>query len=129
MDDYSICSFLRRDGEVHAYGEDVELTGYSYFHEKLTDWILNQINTQENFGPLEPLSEYIHACDNPKEAIISIGATRYTEYGEKTFLKAGDESIVIVYDRTKVSSADVLEMVKKSSYAHTKMSVLAQKVL
>ena len=129
IDDYSICSFLRRDGEVHAYGEDVELTGYSYFHEKLTDWILNQINTQENFGPLEPLSEYIHACDNPKEAIISIGATRYTEYGEKTFLKAGDESIVIVYDRTKVSSADVLEMVKKSSYAHTKMSVLAQKVL
>ena len=129
MDDYSICSFLRRDGEVHAYGEDVELTGYSYFHEKLTDWILNQINTQENFGPLEPLSEYIHACDNPKEAIISIGATRYTEYGEKTFLKAGDESIVIVYDKTKVSLADVLEMVKKSSYDHTNMSVLAQKVL
>ena len=45
IDSYSICSFLRRDGEVHAYGEDVELTGYSYFHEKLVDWMLNQINT------------------------------------------------------------------------------------
>jgi len=129
MDNYSICSFLRRDGEVHAYGEDVELTGYSYFHEKLSDWILNQIRTQEEFGPLEPLSEYIHACGNPQEAIISIGATRYTEYGEKTFLKAGDESIVIVYDNTKYSSDDILESVKTSKYPNENISVLAQKVI
>ena len=129
IDNYSICSFLRRDGEVHAYGEDVELTGYSYFHEKLVAWMLNQINVQENFGPLEPLNEYIHACDNPKEAIISIGATRYTEYGEKTFLKAGDESIVIIYNHTKVNSSEVLESVKASKYNTENMSVLAQKVL
>jgi len=129
IDNYSICSFLRRDDEVHAYGEDVELTGYSYFHEKLSEWILNQINVQENFGPLEPISECIHACDNPEEAIISIGGPRYTEYGESTFLKAGDESIVIVYDNTKLSNADVLEMVKSSKYDDAKMSVLAQKVL
>ncbi len=129
IDNYSICSFLRRDGEVHAYGEDVELTGYSYFHEKLVDWMLNQINTQEEFGPLEPLSEYIHACDNPSEAIISIGATRYTEFGEKTFLKPNDESIVIVYNHTKVNSADILESVKSSKYDNTNMSVLAQKVI
>ena len=129
IDNYSICSFLRRDSEVHAYGEDVELTGYSYFHEKLTDWILNQIRTQENFGPLEALSEYIHACDHPEEAIISIGATRYTEYGEKTFLKAGDESIVVVYDNTKYTPENILEMVKSSKYSNENMSVLAQKVL
>ena len=129
IDNYSICSFLRRDGEVHAYGEDVELTGYSYFHEKLIDWILNQLNTQENFGPLEPLSEYIHACDNPQEAIISIGATRYTEYGEKTFLKIGDETIVIVYDNTKLNSEDILKAVESSQYDNSTMSVLAQKVL
>jgi hypothetical protein len=129
MDNYSICSFLRRGDKVHAYGEDVELTGYSYFHEKLSDWILNQIRTQEDFGPLEPLSEYIHACDNPEEAIVSIGATRYTEYGEKTFLKAGDESIVIVYDNTKYSSEDILEAVKGSNYPTENISVLAQKVL
>ena len=129
IDNYSICSFLRRDCKVHAYGEDVELTGYSYFHEKLVDWMLNQINTQENFGPLEPLNEYIHACDNPSEAIISIGATRYTAFGEKTFLKPNDESIVIVYNHTKVSYADVLESVKASKYSNENMSVLAQKVI
>ena len=129
IDNYAICSFLRRDGDVHAYGEDVELTGYSYFHEKLTDWILNQINTQEDFGPLEPISEYIHACEHPQEAIISIGATRYTEYGENTFLKTGDESIVIVYDTTKYSNTDILEMVQSSHYANESISVLAQKVV
>jgi hypothetical protein len=114
---------------VKAYGEDVELTGYSYFHEKLTDWIFNQITTQENFGPLEPLNEYIDACDHPREAIISIGATRYTEYGENTFLKVGDESIVIVYDRTKISYKDVFQSVETSHYDKTLMSVLAQKVI
>ena len=129
MDHYSICSFLRRNGEVNAYGEDVELTGYSYFHEKLIDWMINQINTQENFGPLEPIFEYIQACDYPKEAIISIGATRYTKYGEKTFLEVGDEMIVIVYDRTKVTYEDVLKSVETSDYDHENMSVLAQTVL
>ncbi len=129
MDNYSICSFLRRDGELHAYGEDAELTGYSYFHEKLIDWMFDQISTQEDFGPLEPLSEYISACDNPKEAIISIGATRYTEYGEKTFLNVGDETIVVVYDRTNISSKEVLESIESSKYENQYMSVLAQKVV
>lgn len=129
IDNYSICSFLRRDGEVYAYGENVELTGYSYFHEKLVDWMLHQINTQGDFGPLEPLSEYIHACENPSEALISIGATRYTEFGENTFLKNGDESIVIVYNNTKLSQEEVLESVKTSKYDNNTMSVLAQKVL
>jgi hypothetical protein len=129
MDNYSICSYLKRDGNIYQYGEDVELTGYSYFHEKLLDWMLNQINTQDNCDPLEPLSNYIMACDNPQRAIISIGATRYTEFGEKTFLQAGDESIIIVYDRTKISTDEVLASVKTSRYNNEGMSVLTQKVI
>ena len=129
MDNYSICSFLRRDGEVHAYGEDVELTGYSYFYEKLLDWMTNQINTQKDFGPLEPLSEYISTCNNPNEAIISIGATRYTHYGETTFLKAGDEVIIVVYNAKNSSHVEVLNSIKNNSYDDNKMSVLAQKVI
>jgi len=127
MDSYSICSFLRRNGELHAYGEDVELTGYSYFYNKLLDWMTNQINTQENFGPLEPLSEYVAACSNPKEAIISIGATRYTQYGEHTFLQKGDEVIIALYSRDDFSSEEVIQNITKNSF--DKMSVLAQKVI
>jgi len=129
MDKYSIASFLRRDGEVHAYGEDVELDGYSYFHEKLLNWISSQINTQVDFGPLENLNEYIKECNYPSQAIISIGATRYTPYGETTFLKNNDEVIIVVYNRDSLSSDNILDAVKNNSYDKNTMSVLAQRVI
>ena len=129
MDRFSICSFLKRDGELHAYGEDVELTGYSYFYEDLTTWIVEQINSQEDFGPLEPIEEYIIGCNYPKEAIISIGATRYTEYGENTFLKLGDEVIVVVYDNIKHTSKEIEDAIKNNKFDNATMSVLKQEVI
>ncbi len=129
MDSFSIASFLRRDGKVHAYGEDVELNGYSYFYSQLIHWILNQVNTQKDFGPLEPILSYIKDCNYPSKAIISIGATRYTPYGESTFLDAGDEVIIAVYNHEISSLKEVLGSIESSSYDNTKMSVLTQKVL
>ncbi|MCF6330653.1 MAG: DUF5718 family protein [Sulfurimonas sp.] len=129
MDKFSISSFLVRDGEIHAYGEDVELNGYSYFYDKLISWILKQINTQKDFGPLEELSKYILACGNPSQAIVSIGATRYTEYGESTFLNAGDEVVIIVYNHDISSLDEVISSIKNSSFDNSKMSVLSQKVI
>jgi len=129
MDSYSICSFLRRDGKLTAYGEDVELTGYSYFYEKLNDWILNQLITQEDFGPLEAIEEYISSCGNPTQAIISIGATRYTSYGETTFLEAGDEILIAVYDKKSYSLEDITLKLQEKQYKADNMSVLAQKVI
>ncbi len=129
MDSYNICSFLHRDNEITAYGEDVELNGYSYFYEKLLDWMTNQINTQKDFGPLEPLSEYISTCREPKEAIISIGATRYTPYGESTFLKAGDEVIIAVYNTKNTTIKDIITSIKNKSYDNENMSILEQKVI
>ena len=128
MDNFSIASFLRRNDEVHAYGEDVELSGYSYFYEKLIDWIKTQINTQTEHGPLEPISTYINACNKPTQVLISIGATRYTPYGETTFLQENDEVIVVVYNNTKLSASKLRKAIKESSYDSTIMSVLAQKV-
>lgn len=129
MDNFSIASFLRREGEVHAYGEDVELEGYSYFYSKLTNWMVDQINTQENFGPLEPLVSYMADCQHPSHAIISIGATRYTEYGERTFLKSGDEVIIVVYDHNKLSKENIALAVEENSFDESNTSVLRQKVL
>lgn len=129
MDKFSIASFLRRGNEVHAYGEDVELNGYSYFYTKLTDWMVNQISTQEDFGPLEDLISYISECEQPSKAIISIGATRYTKYGETTFLKPQDEVIIVVYDNTKHSASEISKRVIDSVYTDDTMSVLKQKVL
>lgn len=129
MDEYSICSFLKRDGEVHAYGEDVELGGYSYFYEKLLEWMVKQINTQEDFGPLENLSEYISTCGYPSKALISIGATRYTHYGETTFLKEDDEVFVVLYDNKKLSYEDILQSIQSGSFIKENVSMLRQKVI
>ncbi|MDY0120593.1 MAG: DUF5718 family protein [Sulfurimonas sp.] len=128
MDRYSICSFLLREEILHAYGEDVELSGYSYFYEQLQEWMLNQINTQKDFGPLEPLQEYIQALKNPTDAIISIGATRYTEYGESTFLRSGDKLFVVVYDHTLYSSEAITQALKTQNYPTKGISILAQEV-
>ena len=128
MDNYSICSFLRRDEELHPYGENVELNGYSYFYTKLSDWIVNQINTQKDFGPLEDIKSYIKACSNPQELIISIGATRYTPYGENTFLQTGDEVIIALYDHNRYTLQEVTDSIKEANYTQDAMSILAQKV-
>jgi hypothetical protein len=127
-DSYSIVSFIKRDGEIHQYGEDVELNGYSYLYEKLLNWIKNQINTQTDKGPLEPLLEYIKSCNFPTKALISIGATRYTQFGETNFLKPGDKIFVILYHKDK----DNLDSVKKCvelELFKPNMSVLQQEVI
>jgi hypothetical protein len=128
MDEFSICSYLRRDNELHAYGENVELNGYSYFYDKLTDWIKNQINSQEDFGPLENIKSYINNCSEPSNAVISIGATRYTPYGETTFLQTNDEVLIVVYNHNKYTLADVEEALKNKEYTKEHMSILAQEV-
>ena len=129
MDNYSICSFLRRNEELHAYGENVALKGYSYFHQKLLDWIIKQINIQEDFGPLEEIKSYIKACNNPKNLITSIGATRYTPYGENTFLQSGDEVLVAVYNHNRYELFEVEAALQNREYDKTAMSILAQEVL
>jgi hypothetical protein len=128
MDNYSICSFLKRADNIHAYGEDVELKGYSYFYEKLLDWMVEQINTQVDFGPLEHLNNYIAACNYPTKAIISIGATRYTPYGEHTFLREGDEIIIMLYNNMTTNPQQLLKMVEENSSLPQETSILRQKV-
>ena len=59
------------------------------------------MNTQEDFGPLENISEHLKACHYPAQALISIGATAYAEFGEKHYLQSGDEVYVIAYHKEK----------------------------
>lgn len=129
MDEYSICSYLRRNDELHAYGENVELNGYSYFYDKLTEWIKNQINTQKDFGPLEDVKSYMLTCNRPENLLISIGATRYTPYGETTFLQENDEVLVVVYNHRTYTQDDVIKTLQDREYKKENMSILAQKVV
>jgi hypothetical protein len=129
MDSYRIASFVRRDGGLFRYGEDVELLGYSYFYGKLLDWLTQQINGQTDFGPLEAIGEYLRAAGCPKEAIISIGATRYTHFGETNFLQEGDEVIVVVYDNNRYCMNPILSMANRGVLEGEGISALVQKVI
>ncbi|MDD5716506.1 MAG: DUF5718 family protein [Sulfuricurvum sp.] len=128
MERYRIASFLRREGSLFRYGEDVELIGYSYFYGKLIEWMTNQINTQTDFGPLEAVGDYLRDAGLPKQAIISIGATRYTHFGETNFLQEGDEVIVVVYDNDRYCMNPILSMANRNAFESEGISALVQKV-
>ncbi len=98
MDNYHLCSFVKRDGILHSYGVDAPLLGYSYFYTKLKIWLIDKMNNQKDFGPLENIATHLKSCNYPKQALISIGATAYAKFGEENYLKSGDEVYVIAYD-------------------------------
>ncbi len=97
MDGYRIACYLKREGALYPYGIDSAVSSYSYFHGKLLDWIVERINNQKDGGPLEDVGLLIGECGYPKEAVISIGATRYTEFGEGGYLQKGDEVFTVLY--------------------------------
>ena len=101
MDTYHLCSFVKRDGIVHPYGVDAPLLGYSYFYGKLNSWLIEKMNTQVDFGPLENISEHLKTSKYPTQVLVSIGATAYAEFGEHNYLQSGDEVYVIAYDKEK----------------------------
>jgi hypothetical protein len=129
---FRLASFLRRDGRTGAYGVDSALPGYSYYGRTLLDWIVDRLTHQDGSPdtPLEPVGEYLVAqAARPETVLVGIGATRYTSLGERTFLEAGDESIVVVYDATSTSPGDVEDAVGAGSERElASASVLCQTV-
>ncbi|MBM3634385.1 MAG: hypothetical protein FJW99_03705 [Actinobacteria bacterium] len=108
-----IASFVRRGGEAHEYGVDSPAASYSYAGSTLIDWMIDRLREQEGSDdtPLEPVGDYLAAAGYPGSTLIGIGATRYTPFGESTYLVAGDESIVVVYDERASSPARVRDAV------------------
>jgi len=60
--------------------------------------------------------------------LISIGATRYTEFGETHFLQPNDLSMVVVYNGEKYSAEEIEQMAKNKKFADD-ISALIQKVV
>mgnify|MGYP000214466444 CR=1 FL=1 len=107
LDNIHINSYLRRDNKVIQYGVDSPVIGYQYFYSKLVNWIIKTLNTQADFGPLENLQDFLQQLKQPKKIIISLGATRYTAFGETGFLKLGDQVGVFVYDSKQITENDI----------------------
>lgn len=108
-----VCNLLTADGEEHGYGVDSPLLGYSYYGEVLLDWVTERLANQKGSPetPLEDVGALMVAAGHPANVLIGIGATRYTELGESTFLQPGDEAIVRVYDTESDVNSELRQVV------------------
>ena len=95
LDDYRIASYLIRGNQIFVYGEDSAIKSYSYIYEKLSQWLKDNIY------------EYLKEAGFPKNLMISIGATRYTDFGEHNFLQNDDKACVILYPQSKFSAGEI----------------------
>lgn len=93
-----LCGFHQRDGRWQLCGEDVALTQYSYFYDQLVQWLLDQIQQQQEEGPFHNIQALLAQADYPDTLLIAIGATRYSDYGQQHQLLSGDQSAVVLYD-------------------------------
>ena len=130
LDRFRLTCFLHRAGDLHLYGVDSPVTGYSYFYEQLIAWLITRLNTQSDDGPLEDLPAWLDAAGHPTQALISVGATRYTPFGESHYLQAGDRSIVILYDGDRYDEAAVAKIASAGQAMNAPgLSILDQRVI
>lgn len=127
FDRYRIASYLSRDGKLYEYGENSPVNGYSYFGEKLKDWLLEKFNGQEDLGPAEDIHSYLEAANFPKKIFVSVGATRYSAFGRENFLRSGDDSIVALYPDSY--SKEEIEEIILSGKGAEGLSLLRQRVV
>jgi len=129
LDSYQIASFLRRGDRFEAYGVDSPILGYTYFYEKLKNWLINKLNSQKDSNPLENISEYLNELSQPKNLLISIGATAYTEFGENGFLRSKDEIFVCIYNNKIYTKEQIHTMIKDGdTSSKSGLSLLHQKI-
>jgi hypothetical protein len=116
LDDYRIACYLERGGELHPYGVDSAAVDYSYFHQQLLEWAVDKFNHQQDAGPAEHIQGLLAQAGRPQHALISIGATRYTPFGETHFLQPGDTSCVLVYPGSRYSESDIRTAIRSRQF-------------
>lgn len=128
-DNYSLTSFLICNGKAHQYGDNAKLTHYSYFYQKLIDWTVKKLNTQEDHAVLENLSTIIKRADYPSKILIAIGATSYTEFAETRFLQEGDEVCVVAYNHNIYTNDKIRDLIEQGVLSLKEASIVRQEVV
>lgn len=126
---YRIASYLVRGNEIYQYGEDSAVRDYSYVYEKLVFWMIDKFNNQKDEGPAENIHSYLEDAGFPEKIMVSIGATRYTVFGEHNFLQDKDLSVVILYPEDVYTKNQIEEMLKSKKFNRPDISVLMQEVI
>lgn len=129
IDSYRIASFVKRNGILYEYGTDSAIRNYSYIYEKLLFWIKEKLNNQKDEGPCENIFSYLNALNCPEKILISIGATRYTNFGENNFLKKNDVIYIVLYPETDFTGEKIKNLISNENFSDKRLSVLRQIVM
>lgn len=129
LDKYRIAGFLVRDNQIIDYGENSAIKDYSYIYEKLINWMIDKFNNQQCEGPAEDLHSYLLEQNCPEEILVSIGATRYTQWGQENFLAEKDLAVVVIYPEDKYSVDEIKTFISQKNYEKKDISFLVQEVI
>ena len=114
LQNYCIASWLKRSGVWNLYSDFCDVKDYKYFYGNLLKWLLNTLNNQHNDGPLEDLPKLLEIAGLPHKALISLGATHYTEFGANNYLKIGDEYLIVLFDKRTFREQSITKELEKS---------------
>lgn len=113
---YRYCSFHATRGVWQLCCNDVSLSDYSLCYEPLICWLVNQINTQQEAGPLHSIKNLLRQSNYPERMIISLGSSRYTDYGEQHRLLKGDQVCAVLYDATVHCFSEIQSAIVKGNF-------------
>jgi hypothetical protein len=128
LDNYKIVSYLKRDEEIYLYGLESSVLDYSYFYKKLLDWIVERINNQLEEGPFDSIKNILKDNDNPKQILLALGATCYSDFAKENFLQKDDEVLIAVYD-SRFYNLEKIKTLFTGDLFLENISVLRQRVV
>ena len=91
--------------------------------------MLLKFNYQLDEGPAENIHSYLIEAGKPSRIMVSIGATRYTEFGETNFLRYGDHAVVVLYPESKYSFNEIVDIIENNREASSDISILNQEIV
>jgi hypothetical protein len=98
VDHLVLISYVKRDEQIQQYSVRAPARSYLLFYEPLLDWVVDTINTQTDCDKWEEIFPSLVRSYYPTSAWIALGAGEYTDWGQKNYLKPGDEAVIAVYD-------------------------------
>lgn len=102
-----LTAYLRRHDKIMPYGIDTPIQNYQCFNQSLIDWIIDALNFQPDEGAFPELHYSFIDMHQPDQMIISLGATRYTDFGQTGFLQPEDEIGLFIYDSHLTTASKV----------------------
>ncbi|MFT5558999.1 MAG: hypothetical protein ACJAXN_001086 [Psychromonas sp.] len=133
LDHFRLCGFHQSNGQWQLCGQDTAITEYTYFYQALLQWLLKQIRQQQDKNALHNIQDLLSQADYPEEILVSIGATRYSDYGEQHYLSSGDQLVVALYDSRAYHVEMLVSLLEKTGslngLSNNKIIFLQQQVI